>query len=313
MNMQPLYYKYKGNINMKIGVDIGGSHIAVGLVDAKGNIVVKKEKNINSEGRKNILKLIEETIAISINEILKENNIKPEDVELIGIACPGTSRDGVVVKAENLGIYDFHIVEKLQRYFSAPIKLSNDAKCAGLCEKKYGALKPYDDGIFMCLGTGVGAAVFLNGEMLRPKRYFGMELGHISIQKDGLECTCGRKGCFEVYASMKRLREKIAERLNLSEELGGEIIFEFAKRNMEKINDILSEYAENLAEGIANIVNIFEPEAICIGGSYVYHTDVLGEKVEEALKKVVPFNHEIPPILMAEFENDAGIIGATLL
>lgn len=298
---------------MKIGIDIGGSHIAIGLVDEKGNIVVKKEKNINSEGRKNICKLIEETIAISINEILRDNNMKPEDIEMIGIACPGTLRDGVVVKAENLGIYDFTIVEKLQRYFSAPIKLSNDAKCAGLCEKRYGALKPYDDAIFMCLGTGIGGAVFLNGKMLRPKRYFGMELGHILIQKDGIECACGRKGCFEAYCSMKRLREKIAERLNLSEELGGEIIFEFAKRNMDKIDDILSEYAENLAGGITNVVNVFEPEAICIGGSYVYHTDVLGEKVKMALEKEKPFNHEIPKIVMAEFENDAGIIGATLL
>ncbi len=298
---------------MKIGIDIGGSHIAVGLIDSKGNIVVKKEKNINSEGRKNIDKLIEETTAIAINEILRDNNIKAEDIEKIGIACPGTSKDGVVIKAENLGIYDFHIVEKLQRYFSAPIKLSNDAKCAGLCEKKYGALKNYNDAIFMCLGTGIGGAVFMNGKMLVPKRYVGIEIGHMVIKKDGIQCNCGRKGCFEVYASMKRLRDKIAQRLNLSGDLNGEIIFELAKRDADKIEDLLDEFADNLAEGIANLVNIFEPEAICIGGSYVYHTDVLGEKVEKALKKVKTFNGEMPEIVLAQFENDAGIIGATLL
>ncbi len=181
---------------MKIGVDIGGSHIAVGLIDDNGNIMVKKEKILNSEARKNILKVVEETIAIAINEILKDNNLKMEDIEMIGIACPGTSKDGVVVKAENLGIYDFHIVEKLRRYFSIPIRLSNDAKCAGLCEKKYGALKGYDDAVFMCLGTGIGGAVFLNGEMLKPKRYLGMEIGHTIIKKDGLDCTCGRKRMF---------------------------------------------------------------------------------------------------------------------
>lgn len=298
---------------MRIGIDIGGSHIAVGLVDNKGNIIVKKEKNINSEGRKNIDKLIEETTAIAINEILRDNNIKIEDIQSIGIACPGTSKDGVVVKAENLGIYDFHIVEKLQRYFSAPIKLSNDAKCAGLCEKKYGALKNYNDAIFMCLGTGIGGAVFMNGKMLVPKRYVGTEIGHMVIKKDGLLCNCGRRGCFEVYASMKRLRDKIAERLNLSEDLNGEIIFELAKRDSDKIDDLLEEFADNLAEGIANLVNIFEPEAICIGGSYVYHTDVLGEKVEKALKKVKTYNNEMPEIVLAQFQNDSGIIGATLL
>lgn len=181
---------------MKIGIDIGGSHIAVGLVEGNGNIVVKKEKNISTEDRKNIEKFIEETIAIAINEILRNNRIKAEDIEMIGIACPGTSKDGVIVKAENLKIYNFPIIERLQRYFSAPIKLSNDAKCAGLCEKKYGALKGYDDAIFMCLGTGIGGAVFMNGEMLKPKRYLGMELGHMTIKKDGQECTCGRKRMF---------------------------------------------------------------------------------------------------------------------
>ena len=178
---------------MKIGIDIGGSHIAVGLVDDKGNIIIKKEKNINSNDRSNIEKFIEETIAISINDILKEKNIKPEDIEMIGIACPGTSKDGVIVKSGKLGIYNLNIVEKLQRYFSAPIRLSNDAKCAGLCEKKYGALKEYDDCIFMCIGTGIGGAVFLNGKMLKPRRYFGMEIGHTVIKTNGIECTCGRK------------------------------------------------------------------------------------------------------------------------
>ena len=120
-------------------------------------------------------------------------------------------------------------------------------------------------------------------------------------------------GCFEVYASMKRLREKIARRLNISEELNGEIIFEIAKRNTEKIEDIVEEFAKNLAEGITNIVNIFEPEIICIGGSYVYHTDILEEKVKNALNKAKTYNNEIPKIVTAQFGNDSGIIGATLL
>lgn len=298
---------------MKIGIDLGGSHIAVGLVDIKGNIIEKKERNINSDNRKNVTKFIEETIAISINEILRENNMKQEDIEMIGIACPGTSKDGIVIKAENLGIYNFDIVERLQRYFSAPIKLSNDAKCAGLCEKKYGALKNYDDAVFMCLGTGIGGAVFINGKMLQPKRYAGMEIGHMVIKKDGIDCNCGRKGCFEVYASMKRLKNEIAERLGLSEGLSGEIIFEFAKRNIDKIDDIISRYVENLAEGITNIINIFEPEAVCIGGSYTYQRDILEDRLNKALEKSSPFNKEVPQILTAQFENDAGIIGATLL
>ncbi len=181
---------------MKIGIDIGGSHIGIGLVESNGNILAKKEKNINARDKGNIEKFIEETIAISINEILKNNNIKIQDIEMIGIACPGTSKEGVIVKAENLKIYNFPIIEKLQKYFSAPMKLSNDAKCAGLCEKKYGALRQYQDAIFICLGTGIGGAVFMDGKMLKPKKYLGMELGHMTIKKDGVECSCGRKRLF---------------------------------------------------------------------------------------------------------------------
>lgn len=120
---------------MKIGIDIGGSHIAIGLVESKGKIVIKKEKNISKEDRKDIYKFIEETIVITTNQILKECKIEKQEIEQIGIACPGTSKEGIVIKADNVGIYNYPIIERLQKYFSMPIKISNDAKCAGLCEK----------------------------------------------------------------------------------------------------------------------------------------------------------------------------------
>lgn len=112
---------------------------------------------------------------------------------------------------------------------------------------------------------------------------------------------------------MKRLRDKIVQRLNLSLDLNGETIFEFAKKNMDKIDDLIEEFADNLGEGITNIVNIFEPEAICIGGSYVYHLDVLGEKVKKVLDRAKTYNGEMPQIVLAQYHNTAGIIGATLL
>ena len=298
---------------MKIGVDIGGSHIAVGLVDEEGKIIIIKEKNMNKSDRENIEKFIEENIAVAINNILKENNLKQEDIKLIGMACPGTISNGRIVKSNNLGIYNFNIVERLQRYFSAPIKISNDAKCAGMCEKEYGALKNYDDAIYMGLGTGIGGAVFLNGKILVPKKNSGMEIGHTLLRIDGRQCTCGRKGCFETYASMRYLRDRLKERLDLPYDLSGEVLFELIKKDMDKVDDIITDFANDLVEGMVNIVNIFEPEAICIGGSYVYHTDVLGEKVENALKNAKPFNEEMPKIVLAEFQNNSGIIGSTLL
>ena len=298
---------------MKIGVDIGGSHIAIGLVDDEGKIIVKKEKNMNSKDRENIEKFIEENIAISINNILKEKELHQEQIELIGIACPGTLTENEIIRANNLGIYNLNLVERLQRYFSIPIKMLNDAKCAGLCEKKYGALKEFDDAIYVGLGTGIGGAVFMNGKLLKPKKYAGTEIGHTVIRINGTKCACGRNGCFETYASMKRLRSKLTERLNLSNDLDGEILFELVKRNLEAVDDILTEYANDLVEGLINLVNIFEPEVICIGGSYVYHTDILAEKVEQAIKNAKPYNREMPRIVVAEFLNDSGIIGSTLI
>ena len=298
---------------MKIGVDIGGSHVAVGLVNDNGEIILKKQKNITLEDRKNIEKFIEENVAISINNILKEANLEQKDIELIGIACPGTITNGIIIKSNNLEVYNLNIVEKLQRYFSAPIRISNDAKCAGLCEKKYGALKEYNDAIYVGLGTGIGGAAFLNGQMIKPKKYQGIEIGHMVLKKDGMRCTCGRNGCFETYASMRRLRNRLTERLKLSNDLDGEVLFELARRDIDKIDDIITEFASDLVEGLTNLVNIFEPEAICLGGSYVYHTDILGEKVDIALKNAKPYNERMPKIVSAEFLNDSGIIGSTLL
>lgn len=112
-----------------------------------------------------------------IKEILSEKSLDISEIEKIGIASPGTIRNGVVIKAENLGIKDFKIVENISKYFeNTNITLNNDAKCAGMCEKIYGSLRNYDDAIFICLGTGIGSAVFIGGNLLKSKRFLGFEL-----------------------------------------------------------------------------------------------------------------------------------------
>lgn len=185
-----------------------------------------------------------------------------------------------------------------------------------MAEKKFGSLKKYDDALFIILGTGVGGAVFLRGELLIPKRYSGFEVGHMVIKKDGIDCNCGRKGCFETYGSMKRLKEKIKEEFNLNT-IDGKKIKEFMLKNKEneKLNKILDEYIGNLSLGIANLINIFEPEAILIGGSFAYYKEILLEKLEnKLLEKTELYNKEdIPKIVIAELKNDAGIIGAAMI
>ncbi|MCI8620407.1 MAG: ROK family protein [Clostridia bacterium] len=284
---------------MRIGIDIGGSHIACGLIE-KGEIIAKREKDFEKEDRKSIEKVIEKTIIDFTEEILKERNLKVSEIEKIGLAVPGTTKNGVIVKAENLGIVNFKILEILSKHFDCKnIKLNNDAKCAGICEKEFGSLKNYDDCVFICLGTGIGGAVFLEGELLKPKRYSGFELGHMMIDKNGRKCNCGAYGCFETYASMKSLKDRIAIKKN-NYNLSGKEIYQIIKDDRE-LEEILEEFIQDLNIGLSNIINIFEPEAICIGGGFIHYKDLLLDRlINKMYETKLTFNNDFPIILTAK-------------
>ena len=297
---------------MKIGIDVGGSHIGLGIIDSNGNLLFKKEKDYDRH-EKDMSKIVLETIQELINGVLIE---KPtDDIKSIGIAFPGTVSNGVVIKAENLGIENFKIVEELNKQFNMPIYLQNDAKCAAIAEKKFGSLKEYDDALFLIVGTGVGGADFLNGELLKPIRYSGFEVGHMAISKEGPKCNCGREGCFEAYSSIKRLKQKIQKEFDLPD-IDGRKMKQFMIENSEneKLNNIIDEYIDYLALGIANLINIFEPEAISIGGSFAHYKEILLDRLE---KRLLVGNNlynkgELPKLVVAELKNDAGIIGAAM-
>lgn len=303
---------------MKIGIDIGGSHIAVGLID-NGNIIDKKEKDIKNIDRQNIKTFLIDTIVKSINQILKENKITIREIEKIGIAAPGTIKNEIIIKATNLGIEDFNIINELQKYFNVEISIRNDAKCATIAEKQYGSMKKYNDFVYLCLGTGIGCGIFMNNQLLQPKKYEGFELGHTVIEKDGIMCSCGKNGCWEQYASMKAFKQSLTSKLNLAKTTSSHTLLQLIENQKENrktskiINKVIDEYIENLALGIENIINIFEPEAICIGGSFVYYKEILLKKLKNKLKeKNSTFNNDIPKIICAKLQNDAGIIGAVI-
>ena len=245
-----------------------------------------------------------------------KNNAIPfigEDIVNIGIACPGTISNGTIIKAGNLGIKNFNLSDKLQ--LNVPIKIENDGKCAAIAEKKIGMLKSYEDCIFLNIGTGIGGAVFLKGEMLKPKVCSGFELGHMTIEKNGISCTCGKRGCFERYCSMRVLKEKIRTAYNLGQDIHSRELMEILENGSELSNDILNEYIENLCIGIANLVDIFEPQAIAIGGSFAYYEDFLLSKLKERFfieNRTFNGRKDIE-IKTALLKNDAGLIGATLI
>lgn len=301
---------------MKIGIDIGGSHIATGIIVQNGVLLGKETRDIDvSEihDEKRAQNIILETINNEIKILLERHDFTIRDIKKIGIAVPGSPTETSIRRLVNLHIQDFRIADKLSSIYKTKIVIKNDGKCAGIAEKEYGALKKYDDCIFLCIGTGVGSAVFLGGNLLEPKKNPGFEFGHMIIEKNGIQCNCGNKGCFETYASMKRFKANAVKELKLQKNIQSEELQDYIRNNISKstVKKYVNTYLENVAIGLANLVNIFEPQAVCFGGSFSYYADIFLPILAEKVKPLI-FNKDTKLILtQAKLKNDAGIIGAT--
>lgn len=300
---------------MKIGVDIGGSHIAIGVVSNNGIIVEKIEKRLTKEEKIDIKKSIEEYIISNSLSFMEKY-----ETQSIGIAMPGTAIEGVIMSSGNVGVKNYNLAEKIKEKIKLPITIRNDAKCAAIAENTYGSLKGYDRSIFLTLGTGIGGAAFADGKLLKAGNRPGYEFGHMVIEKNGIECTCGRKGCFERYASMKAFKNNLRKALGLDETTRGEELLNMIRntkpgdKDYETIQSVVIDFIDNLSLGIVNLINIFEPQIIGIGGSFIHFEDVFLERLrkkvnKEAGEKALREKFEIKSAVLG---NDAGIIGATL-
>lgn len=300
---------------MKIGIDLGGSHIAIGIVDRNGKILEKVEKKLRGVDTKELKKIIINTIRENVDKFRKDYEITE-----VGIAIPGTVTENEVIKSVNLGLKNYKIIEELKEKINLPIKIRNDAKCAAIAESTYGSLKNYKRILFLTLGTGIGGAVIIDNKLLNTGELPGCEIGHMVIEKNGIQCNCGKKGCFEKYASMKAFKNNLRKALDLNENFSGKELLALINnttkedKNYKIINKVKREFIENLAIGISNLVNIFEPEAIGIGGSFVYFSDVLLDDLkEELVAGNLLFNKRKKiNIQTAVLGNEAGIIGSVL-
>ena len=317
---------------MRLGIDLGGSHIAVGVVNPKnGAILEKEEQDIEfiKKDESHVLQIIEQYI---------QKFSKNYEIDYIGIATPGNpNKEKLIIEnLVNLGIKKLNF-KILEQKFNLPFSVKNDSKAAGIAEFKFGSLTGKKDAIFLCLGTGIGSAVFLNEKLLQSNKHIGFELGHMIIDKNGLECNCGKRGCFETYCSIKRFKDKTKEILNIGdispekllEEikkyvnitsynketfLGQNAKIEESNNNSIRLKLLIAEYIDNLIIGLSNIIDIFEPEVICLGGSFVFYKDIFYKiLITEMNKRKYVFNKDsIPEIVLANLKNDAGIIGAVL-
>lgn len=304
---------------MRIGIDIGGSHIASGIVLEDGMLMDKETRDIDissicSEER--VEKILIDEINNEISTLIKRNNYSTGDISKIGIAAPGNPSENCIRNLVNLHIKEFNIVNELIKIYNTKVVLHNDGKCAGFAEKKYGALKRFDDCVFLCIGTGVGSAVFIDNELLVPKNAVGFELGHMIIDKSSKnKCNCGNNGCFETFASMKKFKQNAIKTLNLESDCISEKVQNYIRNNIEKpaVKKYVEEYLENIAIGLSNIINIFEPEAIAFGGSFSYYSDMFLPMIKEKIKKYRFNKSNKIELLEAKLKNDAGIIGSVII
>ncbi len=308
---------------MYIGIDLGGTNIAVGLVNENCEIVHKG--SIPTLKERTYQEIVKDMAEFSI-KIVKDAGYKMEDVKAVGIGCPGTVNNatGEVVYSNNIKMDHVPLVSEFRKYIDLPIGIENDANAAAYGE--YMALgKKIDSFVMITLGTGVGSGAIINGKIYRGFNCSGAEMGHTSIAIDGNVCTCGKKGCFETYASVTALinqtKEKMDERpeslmhewLKKKGKINGRTAFECAKKGDKAATEVKEQYIRYVAEGVSNIINIFQPELFVIGGGISKEGDELLNPIKEFVY-ANDFNKYMPKteITIAKLFNDAGIIGAAL-
>ncbi len=303
-----------------IGVDIGGTTVKAAVVDENGRIL--RRSTIPTLATRPFEKVAED-IAAQIAGLREGDKI-----EGVGIGCPGMvdSADGNIIYSNNLYWHDAPLAQKLQAATGERVRVCNDANAAALGETKFGAGKNYTDTALVTLGTGVGGGLVANGKLFEGFRGMGAEIGHTVIRLNGAPCTCGRKGCFEAYASATALIRDTVYAMQTDrnsamwEFVGGDLnkadgrtSFECAKKGDATAQKVVDAYIGYLAEGIANVVNVFRSQAVILGGGVCAQGAYLTAPLQKKVHALCFGNVCLPEILVAALGNDAGILGAASL
>lgn len=301
-----------------IGIDIGGTTIKFGIVDDNNEIVSRR--TIKTNNPQKVKPLAEET-----KEMLNEKNIKLSEVDKIVVGIPGIVNSLTGASTSNIiGWHDFKLKEELEKEINLPVEVFNDVNLATMAEIKFGGAKGYSDVVMLTLGTGVGGGIVINNKLCLGNFGMGAEIGHTLFEYNGRKCNCGRKGCFQAYASATALVELAKEKLENNktsslflaiggdfEKLNGEVIFKEYKNKDKTAVEIVEKYIEYLSEGVVSICNFLRPQVILLGGGISNWGEELATKVKEYCKKQ-NYGYENSPeveIKIATLKNDAGILG----
>ena len=307
-----------------VGIDLGGTFIKGGIVDDLGKVIVSDKTPTES-------KLGADRVAMNIanlcKSLLEKVNMTASDVVGIGMGVPGMidSGKGEVIHSNNLGWDHFPIGKSVEKLTGLPVKIANDANVAALGETKFGAGKAYKNTILLTLGTGVGGGIVIDGKLFEGNRSAGAELGHSVIVAGGEQCTCGRKGCLEAYASatalirdtkraMQENKDSKMWEIGDLDKVTGKTAFDYYDTD-ESAKKVVDGYIEKLGVGITNLANEFRPEAIFLGGGVCAQGDNLLKPLQSYVDREIFAGPKGPQvkILTAKLENSAGILGAAAL
>ena len=310
-----------------LGIDLGGTNIVAAVVNEKFEIVAEaKNPTLCPRPWKEIL----DDVAKTALEAAKMANLEISDFSFVGIGSPGviSVETGTVIAAVNLGFDNVPVSKYLSEKFEVPVILENDANAAAYGEFKAGKAKNTENFIAFTIGTGIGSGVVLDGKIYRGTNGIAGELGHSVIKLGGRQCSCGRKGCIDVYASATGLITTTKEAMEANKEslmwqlsegdikkVNGITAFKAARQNDKTALEVVNSYIEVLAAAITNIINTFQPDMITIAGGISKEGDFLLNPIKKLVEKDSLKNLEkpLPKIEIAELQDKAGVIGAALL
>mgnify|MGYP000859152996 FL=1 len=312
---------------LRIGIDLGGTNIVAAVVNDEYEMVGKAK--IPTATPRSADEIFDD-IAKVCKEAMAQAGVTIKDIFSVGIGTPGTvNKEGVIEFANNLGFVNVPAKEMLiERLGIENVYVDNDANCAALGEAQAGSGHGAKDFIAVTLGTGVGSGVIINGKIVAGVNNAGGECGHSVIVVDGEPCTCGRKGCWEAYASATAL---INQTKAAMEKYPDSVMHELVKANGGKVDGrtafdamrrgdiagikVVDAYVKYVACGLINLVNIFQPETICIGGGICNEGETLLRPLRRYIdsERYSVYSKIQSKIVKAELGNDAGIIGAALL
>lgn len=315
------------NMKYSAAIDLGGTNIGIGIVSEEGELVFKT--SVPVEDNKNHVALLTQ-MAEGTKQCIEECGIAKEDIIFVGIGVPGLIKGpkGPVILAANINWHNVDAVSFLEEKIGLPVYLGNDADCAAMGEYYAGSGKQYKSLIMITLGTGIGGGAVADGKLFPGFNGFGGEYGHIPLVHNGVQCACGKKGCFEVYGSANALKRETREAAEANPEsliwelcegdldnIGGRTAFDAAEQGDKTAKAVVEQYIDYLADGISGIVNMYRPEVIILGGGVSNQGASLLDPLNEKVAKLCVASEtiEAPKVVKASLGNSAGIIGAGLL